>query len=352
MDWLLGGSDFMPRAACGRWEMWVLVQYVISNLAITAAYLAIPAGLALVARRGGTSLPDRLLVRLFVVFILLCGIGHTVETVIVWHPWYRFATAWHTMTAAVSIITVVVLARRLPMLLQLRSPVELEAANRRLDAANRDLEQFAYSASHDLQEPLRVIASFSQLLQLEKAGDLDDEGRLWLEKIQLSATRMSRMVDDLLTFSRTGRDDHVNDKVSLDDVFTEAVELLAAPIAEAGADIELEPLFEVRGNRGLLLLAAKNLLSNAIKYSPVDPRIRVFARSGAVCVSDNGIGIAAEHHTKIFDVFRRLHRDDEYAGTGVGLALVRRIAQVHEAEVTIESEPGEGATFAIQFPEG
>jgi signal transduction histidine kinase len=350
MEWLLGGTDFMPRAACGQWESWVLAEYVIANLLITAAYLAIPAGLALVSRRGGTTIPDRALVKLFVMFILLCGVGHTVETVIVWHPWYRFATFWHTATAVVSVLTVIVLARRLPMLLQLRSPIELEAANRRLDEANQDLEQFAYSASHDLQEPLRVLASFSDLLLSEKAELLDDDSRQWLDQIQLSATRMSRMVDDLLVFARTGRSDELHDQVSLDEVFAEAVELLAAPIEESNADIEVEPLFAVRGNRGLLLLAAKNLLSNAIKYSPRDARIRVFARSHSVCVRDNGIGIAGEYHEKIFDVFRRLHRD-EYAGTGVGLALVRRIAQFHDAEVSVDSTPGDGATFAIRFPD-
>lgn len=340
----------MARAACGRWEPWVLGQYVVANFLITAAYLAIPLGLWLVRRRGGTTLPDGGLVRLFIAFILMCGIGHTIEATIVWHPWYRFATFWHTATAAISIATVFALATRYPILLQLRSPIELERANRRLDAANKDLEQFAYSASHDLQEPLRIVASMSTLLKNEKGDQLDADSRAWVDQLVTNATRMSRMVDDLLTFSRTGRDEVCDVVVDLGEVFDEAVELLSSPIAESGAEIEVEPLFSVRGNRGLLLVAAKNLLSNAIKYSPDGPVIRVYADGSSLSVSDRGIGIAAEHQDKIFDVFRRLHRD-EYAGTGVGLSLVRRVAQHHGAEVGVESAPGEGSTFELRFPE-
>jgi signal transduction histidine kinase len=350
MDWLFGGTDFMPRAACGQWETWVLVLYVIANFAVTGSYVAIPAALYWIRRRGGTTLPDGGLLGLFIAFILACGLGHTVETVVVWHPWYRFATLWHVGTAMISVFTVVAIAGRLPFLMQLRSPVELAEANRRLDAANKDLEQFAYCASHDLQEPLRAITSYGNLLLEEKSESFDDESRAWVNRMVRSATHMSSMVDDLLTFSRAGRST-VRQEVDLEVVFRDAVEMLAPSIEASKAKIEIGSLFRVEGDPTLLTLAAKNLLSNAIKYSPDGPRIEVFARDRGVFVRDHGIGIAPEHQHKIFDVFTRLHRNDQYQGTGIGLALVRRIVEHHGARTTVESAPGKGSTFGLVFEE-
>lgn len=233
---------------------------------------------------------------------------------------------------------------------------ELERAVGELKRSNEDLQQFAYAASHDLKEPLRKIASFLELLQRDRAPKLDDQARVWIGHAVSGAERLAGLVDDLLEYAQVGRDDAPPFPVDLGAAAREALDGLAAAIAEAGAEVRIGRLPTVPGRAVQMRQLLQNLLSNALKFrDPARPLVvEVFARrdgdAWAVSVRDNGIGIEPEHHERIFGVFKRLHPADKYPGTGVGLALARRIAQRHGGRLTVDSRPGEGSTFTFTIP--
>lgn len=225
-----------------------------------------------------------------------------------------------------------------------------------LKRSNEDLEQFAYAASHDLKEPLRKIASFLELLERDRAPQLDASARSWIGHAVSGARRLASLVDDLLVYARVGRDDAAVERVSLSAAAREALDALAEPAREAGADVRIGDLPEVPGRRVQLRQLFQNLLSNALKFRAPDRPVAIdvsAAREGAfwaVTVRDNGIGIAAEHHERIFGVFKRLHTSSQYPGTGVGLALARRIAFRHGGSIRVASKPGEGTAFTVLLP--
>lgn len=226
-----------------------------------------------------------------------------------------------------------------------------------LQAANQELEAFAYSVSHDLRAPLRAISGFAQIIARRHRASLNEEGRHYFENIIEAGERMGRLIDDLLAYSRLGRRPVEPRPVSLREVLAPILKDLARQIQEARADIAVaEDLPEVRGDATLLGQVFANLLTNALTYRrrDVPPRITLAARADhdhvLVRVADNGIGIPAEHHDKIFRVFQRLHGDDEYPGTGIGLAIVRKAVDLLGGRVWVESTVGEGSVFCVQLP--
>ena len=267
---------------------------------------------------------------------------------------------------------------------------DLDAQAAELMRSNAELEQFAYVASHDLQEPLRKVASFCQLLEKRYGGQLDERGRQYIGFAVDGAKRLQVLINDLLTFSRVGRGSEVSVRLSLDGPLDDAIGALGAAIEESGAAIERPSrLPDVIGDATLLGMLWQNLLSNAIKFRSPDrkPVLRItvgqdgsagsavagagpaVASAGSAvagagsavamepdrmwrfCIEDNGIGIAPEFAEKVFVIFQRLHGRDAYPGTGIGLALCRRIVEHHGGQISVDTGQAEGTRICFTLPQ-
>lgn len=233
----------------------------------------------------------------------------------------------------------------------------LDQQARDLERSNRDLEQFAYVASHDLQEPLRKVASFCQLLKRRYGDRLDERGEQYIEFAVDGAQRMQQLINDLLAFSRVGRTTDSFEPVALGDVAAAALGQLERARAEAGGEIVVGDLPVVRGDPALLRQLLVNLLGNALKFrrAGVAPVVRVDARRAAqtweITVTDNGIGIEPEYADKVFVIFQRLHGRDRYPGTGIGLALAKKIVEFHGGRIRIDHPPdGPGTVVRFTLP--
>lgn len=224
----------------------------------------------------------------------------------------------------------------------------LSEKTRELERSNRDLEQFAYVASHDLQEPLRKVASFTQLLQKRYGGSLDERADQYIEFAVDGAKRMQGLIKDLLSFSRVGRTGVAREDVDLEGVLASALSELSDRVVATGAEIEHDPMPEVHGERALLQQIFVNLVGNSLKFRDPGrpPVIRIEVRSmrahWEISVIDNGIGIDAQHAEKVFVIFQRLHSREDYAGSGIGLSLVKRIVEYHKGRIWIEPAAGGG----------
>jgi signal transduction histidine kinase len=236
----------------------------------------------------------------------------------------------------------------------------LHRRNKELASANAELDAFAYAASHDLRAPLRSIESMARFLWEDVGEKLDPEARDKLDRIRRASRRLHQLIDSLFEVARAGRELGEVRDVPLGDCLDEALFGLQGAIREAGADIQIvSELPTVRGDRDRLVQVVQNLLGNAIKYSAGPdrtPRIEVGARNEeegnvvALWVRDNGIGIPEDQHQRIFQLFRRLHREGEYEGTGVGLSIVQRAVHAHGGDVSVASVPGEGSCFTVRLP--
>ncbi len=229
---------------------------------------------------------------------------------------------------------------------------KLEETIAQLEESNRRLEQFAYAASHDLQEPLRMVSSYLQLIEGRYADELDANGEEFLEYAVDGAERMREMIDALLEYSRVETRGQPLEPIDLDDVLEDVIDDLQLQIQETNAEITTERLPRVEGDASQLRQVLQNLLSNALEYSGDEPpRVHVDAeRRGdeyVVSVHDEGIGIPPENQDSVFEVFQRLHSREEYDGTGIGLALCERIVERHGGEIWVDSEPGKGSTFSF-----
>ena len=225
-----------------------------------------------------------------------------------------------------------------------------------LETANNELESFSYSVSHDLRAPLRHITGFVSMLQAQSGARLDAEGRELLQSIANAADRMTKLIESLLTLSRTGRADLHRQRVPLDPLARSVQAELRGETRDRRIDWQIERLPEVEGDPDLLRQVLVNLMSNAVKYTRPRPvaRIEIGSRQapGEVIlhVRDNGVGFDPRYLDKLFGVFQRLHRATEFEGSGIGLATVRLIVQRHGGRVWAEGEPGKGATFHLALP--
>ncbi len=234
-----------------------------------------------------------------------------------------------------------------------------EESNRRaaeLERSNAELSQFAHVASHDLQEPLRMVASYLQLVERRYKDKLDPEGHEFIAHAVGGARRMQALIEDLLALSRVGAAPRALEATDLRAAFDAAVANLRVAIQEADADVTASEVPTVLGDRGQIDQVLQNLIGNAIKFHRpgVRPVVRVDAtRDGdawTIRVTDNGIGIEPQYHERIFGLFQRLHSRSEYPGTGIGLALVKKIVERHGGRVWLESTPGKGSTFLFTLP--
>ena len=226
------------------------------------------------------------------------------------------------------------------------------AVEEALRTSNRELEQFAYISSHDLKEPLRKIATYSQLLQMENREKLDERSNRFMESITQSVDRMRNLIDDLLGFSRAGREEIIREPVNLNAIFTTVCEDLEKQIEDSGAKLTRDDLPEIVGDPTQIQQLIQNLISNALKFHgekapEVHMGISRLNGESIFSISDNGIGIAPDYFEQIFKIFQRLHGRDKYPGTGIGLAICRKIVERHHGRIWVESTPGKGSTFSF-----
>lgn len=238
-----------------------------------------------------------------------------------------------------------------------RQAADLDAQAAELLRSNAELEQFAYVASHDLQEPLRKIASFCQLLEKRYGDQLDERGRQYIDFAVDGAKRLQVLINDLLTFSRVGRANEAPVRVLLDESLNAAIAAVGTAINESGAVIERpDRLPEVTGDATLLAMLWQNLVGNAIKFRAPgrSPAVRVTAAPAGemwrFCVQDNGIGIPAEFAGKIFVIFQRLHSRDDYPGSGMGLAICKRIVEHYGGEISLDAAYTGGTRICFTLP--
>lgn len=262
------------------------------------------------------------------------------------------------------------------------SELQIVAKSKQLERINAELESFAYIASHDLQEPLRKVLTFSNLLEGELNGSATPDAKIYLEKIAISASRMQRLIRDILQFSRLAQPEDFK-HTSLEEKLRQTVADAEVRIAESGAQIDIGPLPSIEAVPSQMGQLFANLLGNALKYAKPGVPPRVSIRSTAVTgaaftdaelaqlayydagrsptdwasmdfcrieVQDNGIGFEAEYATKIFAIFQRLHGREAYDGTGIGLAVCKKIVENHHGLIEARSMPGEGATFTVTLP--
>lgn len=227
---------------------------------------------------------------------------------------------------------------------------EMEKVNRELSRSNRELEEFAYVVSHDLQEPLRAITNYLDLLERRSAGQLDEKMLRFVRQAVDGASRMKELIKDLLDYSRVTKVKADLQKVDCAAVLRRILAGLLPAIEESGARVTCDPLPVVRADELQLMQLLQNLISNAIKFRGNEaPRIHVSAQPQAgewlFSVADNGIGIAPDQGERIFGLFQRLHTRSEYPGTGLGLAICKKVVERHGGRIWVKSSPGKGSTF-------
>lgn len=380
------GARLLPHGFCITGSPPLLWLHVISDSLICLAYLSIPLSLRKFAGLR-SDIPFSWIALLFGAFIVLCGFTHAFEVWTIWDPVYWYSGILKAITAAVSLATAWVLvglvpkAAALPSAAQLRqanSDLEEQVASRRrteaeLHAAkleveqrlqasevllrsNRDLQQFAFVAAHDLRAPLRSISGYLSMVLGRQANTLDDKSKLLIQRCVGAVEHMDGLTEGLLSYARIDAETPSAARIDCNEVLADALRLLETSIAETGAVVTAGPLPEVLAYRQQLLQLFQNLISNAIKYcAGRAPRIEVQAvRVGhewRFSFKDNGIGIESQHTERIFRIFERLHARGEYSGNGIGLAVCQRIVERLGGRIWVESVPGEGSTFLFTLPE-
>lgn len=398
----LSTEGFQPHGMCLMWRPDVFWMHVVSDAVIVLSYVSIPAALIYIAYKR----PDlifRRVILLFGAFIIACAMTHLFGMWTMWVPDYSIEGLFKMIAALVSAATAITLWPLMPRFLAAPSAqqmaakntelaleidqrkatqLELQTLNRELEQrvrertealqksnadlrereaelsrSNGELEQFAYMASHDLQEPLRMISSYCSLLHSRYAEKLDEQGVQFIEYAVDGADRMRSLIADLLRYSQVGQDGIEQGPVALDDAVDDAIRSLSAVIAENGARVSFGNLPVVSGDSGLLAQVFQNLIGNAIKFRADDaPDIRISAaRDGGnwtISVSDNGVGIDPKYAERVFRMFQRLHGRDAYPGNGLGLALCQRILHRHGGAIWIASSQTPGTTVCFTLSAG
>ncbi|WP_211468216.1 sensor histidine kinase [Collimonas silvisoli] len=375
-------SGFMPHGHCFLWTPSLLWSYVIADSIIAASYYSIPVALWYFVQKR-RDLPFRWIFVMFGVFVMACGTTHIFAIWNIWLPNYWADAGMKVFTASASVMTAILLWPLIPQALAIPSPELLRRANQglqnevsrriqaenelrkansaleqrtaQLEAANKELDAFSYSVAHDLRAPLRRIGAFSQFLQedLKSPHGLDTTDAHYFDVIIQSVSKMGKLVDDLLTLAHTDRLKINQQAVDLNGIIA-AARKECEPLGGEDAEWQISSLPTVRGDAALLQVVFTNLLSNAVKFSRgrVPPIIEIKSLTGdgdemIVVVKDNGAGFDPSLEYKLFGVFQRLHRDDEFEGNGVGLATVQRIIHRLDGRVWAEGKLDQGAIFFV-----
>lgn len=343
-------QGFIPHGHCYLWTPSLVILHAGSDALIGLAYVAIPIALLMVVRQR-RDLPFSWMFVLFGVFIVACGLTHLVEIWNIWNSNYWFSGGVKFVTAAASIPTAYMLFRLLPSIRSMPTRDDLLYANRALENANYELDQFSSAVSHDLRAPLRRMSGFSEALKNNHSGQLDEQGQHYLDRIQEASDGMESIIDDLLALSQLQREALKNEAVDLSRIAERVVTELREADPERRVEVDIQSGLTLQGDANMLTIALKNLLSNAWKFSKEQSQARI--RVGAttiegrrvIFVQDNGVGFDMSLANKLFDPFQRLHGESRYPGTGIGLTIVDRIIRKHGGEIWPESRKGKGSTF-------
>lgn len=379
-------SDFLPHGHCYFWQPEIVWLHVISDAVIALAYYCIPFALWYFVRHR-RDLAFNWIFGCFAAFIFACGTTHLFQIWTLWHATYRLEGVIKAVTALLSIATALLLIPLIPKALALPTRKDLEEANSALAAqivererveaevralnqdlerrvkertaelqrSNEELAQFAYVASHDLQEPLRMVSIYTQMLKHRYDGQLDGDADEYIAYAVTGARRMQSLIGALLSFAQVDQAQPARSLIRADEALDLALEALKILAAEAHARIERQPLPEVIGDRDRLALVFQNLIGNSLKYrSEKVPEIRIAVEEQAsewlFSVRDNGIGFDPAYAERIFGVFKRLHSNEKYPGTGIGLSIAQKIIVREGGRIWAESQPGQGATFYFTIP--
>lgn len=359
---LFDTDQWPPRWKCGTWSDFHGWLYIISDLTIWLAYFLIPLIIINYFTTRKTGIRFQKVYILFASFILLCGTTHFIDAMMFWVPMYRLNGLIRFLTGVVSMFTVYHLIQILPQVTKQRTSLELEKeialreqAEKKLSEVNAQLAAFASVASHDLQEPARKIRTFAGLVYMQNENKFDNDTKTNMKKIISGADRMQALIKDVLSLSTISDNVEFN-KIYLNDAAKRAVENLELVIAEKNAVINITELPIASGNLEYLTQVFTNLISNAIKFNDQLPIINITGerknRQVFVYISDNGIRLTPEHYEKIFEPFGRAHSKNKYQGTGIGLAICKRIMEVHNGSISVESTVGAGTRFTLTFPNG
>ena len=410
-DWF--DTTFMGHGHCYLWRSDLVVLHTASDTLIAASYFTIPVALYVLVHKR-KDLEYDWMFGLFALFIFCCGLTHLMAVYNVWNGAYYVSGGLKALTAVVSLLTAALIWPLIPKAVALPRPAELQAANLELEAeigrrrlseqsleraqaelegriaeltrtkqrleqeieqrsrlearqleqtralqrSNEDLEQFAFIASHDLREPLRKLMAFTQMLMTGKYGEFNEKGEQFVRYIREAAERMDALLNSLLNYSRisSSREDHVD--VDLGQIVDEACRDLQMRIEETGASIVVHDLCRVHGDPAQLRQVIQNLFSNSLKYRTPEtaPVISIEGHRNEVSgrcdiiVADNGIGFDMAYGEQVFEVFKRLHGKGEFEGTGMGLAICRKIIERHGGCISAQSAEGKGTQFRFDLP--
>jgi len=357
---LFDSSQWPARWHCGYWTDFHGWLYILSDLMIWLSYFTIPVIIFRYVSKRKQVIKFPGLYILFAAFILLCGTTHFLDAAMFWVPMYRLSALVRFLTALISLLTVYSLIKILPEAFTQKTSVELEnEINRRelaelkLAEANKNLEAFASIASHDLQEPLRKIKTFSSILYENNKNSFSSESWELANKIIQSTARMQTLVRDVLSFS-TISENITFQEVNIAEVINHVTEDLEMKIAEKKAIIQVGEIPSVLGHQSYLTQLFLNLISNALKFNNKKPVILIKGETIGnrvfIHITDNGIGMEKEEIPKIFEPFSRLNPKIEYEGTGIGLTICKRIVTLHNGKIVVESKPGQGSTITVDLP--
>jgi len=387
-------NSFLAHGYCLTWRTDLIALHAISDLLIFASYFVIPTAIIYLFVKRPDLLPQRVAV-LFSAFICACGLTHLIGLITLWQPIYGFEGVIKAGTAVISGATAVASWMLIPTALKLPSSVTLSEKNdalshsirkqsrayeeldlikselelriqertrelqdkaEALERVNASLSQYAHFASHDLQEPLRKIVSFSELALDEGKADGPELGQ-YLETIRKSASRARSLVRNLLHHAELDRYQPDLQEISLKHETGRALETLELPINDRECEVHIDvPDITIRADPTLVLQILQNLISNSIKYTPADrkPVVSITAEAkGSVIkyvIRDNGIGFDPVYRDRIFEPFARLNTGGEFSGNGMGLAIVAKAATLLGWDISVESAPMQGTSFRIGIP--
>ncbi|BAZ12745.1 integral membrane sensor hybrid histidine kinase [Calothrix sp. NIES-4071] len=400
-------GNFIPHGHCYLWKPELVSLHILSDVLIALSYYSIPLTLVYFIRKR-VDIPFKSIFLLFGAFIISCGTTHIVEVWTLWHPDYWFAGALKAVTALISFYTALTLIPLVPKALALPSPAQLETANqalmieiierkrveselrkykdhleeivqtrtgewesanaqlqqeikerqqsqdkmvgilKELRSANQELNDFAYVVSHDLKAPLRGITSLSEWLLADYGEEFDEEGKKMVNLMISRVKRLHKLIDDILQYSRVGRAKVEKKHVDLNQVVSELIEVLNIP---ENIKIEISnQLPTINCDKTRIGQLFQNLISNAIKFiDKPEGLVKITCVDEQeyyrFSVADNGIGIEPQHFEKIFQLFQKLTSLQDSDSTGVGLALVKKIVELHDGKIWVESEIGVGTSF-------
>jgi signal transduction histidine kinase len=357
-------SHLQPQGAIYNWEPFLLGIHLVADIFIGLSYLGITLALIYLAKKVGKSLPFLWTFIAFGIFIVACGFTHLMAAWTVWQPVHWIAGGVKVVTAVASVGTAIAMPPLIPRVLALVSTAQLsenrkkrlESANLELKRSNDELDHFASIASHDLREPLRKVQTFGKVLKDKYSSEIPEEGKEYIDRMLHATTRMDSLIQGLLTYSRITTHAREFEKIDLNQIVEEVLSDIETRIAETEARLEIGKLSSIYGDPLQIRQLFQNLLSNAIKFHEKGsiPVVKIYEKKtdsmAQIFIEDNGIGFDEKHLDRIFCVFERLHTNKEYEGTGLGLAVCKKIVERHGGNITAESKVGEGTRFIVSMP--